>query len=31
MAEVADVTDFLLGNAGINAVDSYVDGGLSIR
>jgi NAD(P)-dependent dehydrogenase (short-subunit alcohol dehydrogenase family) len=31
MAEVADATDFLLGNAGINAVDLYVDGGLSIR
>ena len=29
--EVADATDFLLGNAGINAVDLYVDGGMSIR
>jgi NAD(P)-dependent dehydrogenase (short-subunit alcohol dehydrogenase family) len=31
MAEVADATDFLLRNTGVNAVDLYLDGGLSIR
>ena len=31
MAEVADATDFLLGNAGMNAQDLYIDGGFLIR
>ena len=30
MAEVADATEFLLRNAGINAVDLFVDGGMRI-
>ncbi|MDQ1033129.1 NAD(P)-dependent dehydrogenase (short-subunit alcohol dehydrogenase family) [Streptomyces umbrinus] len=28
MAEIADATDFLLPNTGINAHDLYMDGGL---
>jgi NAD(P)-dependent dehydrogenase (short-subunit alcohol dehydrogenase family) len=31
MAEVADATDFLLRNAGMNAQDLYIDGGFLIR
>jgi len=30
MAEVADATDFLLDNGGVNAVDLFVDGGLLV-
>lgn len=30
LAEVADATDFLLTNAGVNAIDLYVDGGMRV-
>jgi NAD(P)-dependent dehydrogenase (short-subunit alcohol dehydrogenase family) len=30
MAEVADATEFLLRNTGVNAVDLYVDGGMRV-
>jgi NAD(P)-dependent dehydrogenase (short-subunit alcohol dehydrogenase family) len=30
MAEVADATDFLLRNTGVNAIDLYVDGGMRV-
>ena len=30
MAEVADATEFLLRNSGVNAHDLFVDGGLLV-
>ncbi|WP_234377219.1 SDR family oxidoreductase [Streptomyces sp. TP-A0356] len=30
MAEVADATDFLLQNSGVNAQDLFVDGGVRV-
>jgi NAD(P)-dependent dehydrogenase (short-subunit alcohol dehydrogenase family) len=30
MEEVADATDFLLANSGVNAVDLFLDGGLRV-
>jgi hypothetical protein len=30
MADIADATDLLLRNTGINAHDQHIDGGLSV-